>query len=379
MKSSRAVKIVITSASSHNLLQEILEKDAELVSVHSVPGARSDGHPFDFLLSAETLTGFRYLFAVEERQSLTPKVAESLFHRMAELAPDLVPLVVCPVITPRVAELARASGISWCDSAGNCRIQQADPPLLIVRQGFKPVAQDLSSGADPFSVKSSRIVRALLSHPERAWSVQELVDDPDIQVSLGLVSKVRKTLIRDAYIADSNRGTKVRDPAGLLQAWSSAYRGPTARHMYFALGEPAEIEQRFLEWCRRNSLTAALSGFSAAWKLAPMVKTPVVTAYVDPMPSLAGLTDQLAAETGITRVESGANLMLWEPYDTSVFADRRFSEDTRLSWTSPIQTWLDLTQLKGRGQEAADEIHQRFIKPTFEQRSDRPISGDISP
>ncbi|MBL8813376.1 MAG: hypothetical protein JNM43_24635 [Planctomycetaceae bacterium] len=303
-------------------------------------------------------------------------MAVSLFHRMAELAPDLVPLIVCPVITQRVAELARAYGISWCDSAGNCRIQQTDPPLLIVRKGFKPVAQDLSSGTDPFSVKSSRIVRALLSHPQRVWSVQELVDQPDVQVSLGLVSKVRKTLTRDAYIADSNRGTQVLDPAALLQAWSSAYRGPSSRHQFFALGEPAEIELRFLDWCRQNNITTALSGFSAAWKLAPMVKTPVVTAYVDPMPAFTLRTDQLAAETGIARVESGANLILWEPYDTSVFTDRRFSDDTRVSWTSPIQTWLDLIQLKGRGQEAADEVYQRLIRPTFEQPRSRADSKD---
>ncbi len=143
-------------------------------------------------------------------------------------------------------------------------------------------------------------------------------------------------------------------------------RARCATHV-LCFGEPAEIELRFLEWCRRNRLTATLSGFSAAWKMAPMIKTPVITSYVDSMPSLVALTTQLAAETGITRVDSGANLILWEPYDTSVFAGRRFSDDARLSWTSPIQTWLDLMQLKGRGQEAADEIFQRLIRPTFEQ------------
>lgn len=321
----------------------------------------------EFVLSAQSPMGDRYLFAVEERQSLTPKAAESLFHRMVELAPDFLPVIVCPVVTPRVIELAHSFGISWCDYGGNCRIQQMNPPLLIVRQGFEPFRQDFSRGADPFSVKSSRIVRALLAHPDRVWSVQELVAHPDVQVSLGLVSRVRKTLANDAYIADNVRGTQVRDAASLLRAWSDAYRGPAARSMYFALGEPAEIELRLLEWCRRNGLTVTLSGFSAAWKMAPMVKTAIVTAYVDPTLSRAGLADQLAAETGITRVDSGANLILWEPYDTSVFAGRCFSDDTRLSWTSPIQTWLDLMQLKGRGQEAADEVYERLIKPAFER------------
>lgn len=379
VKTSILVKLVAPIANLDLVLQEILQGEVNLIEVRAEPPARSARPPIDLLVTAKSQAGVIYRFAVEERRSLTPKGAELLFHRMVEHAPEFVPLVYCPVISPRVAELAAKSGVSWCDSAGNCRIHQLDPPLLIVRQGRKPIKTESepSKVADPFSPKSSRIVRALLSDPGRVWSVQQLADHPDVEVSLGLVSKVRNSLCRNAYIDDSTQGTHVSDAAGLLAAWSRTYSGPMARHMYFALGEPAEIELRFFDWCRRNSLKATLSGFSAAWKLAPMVKSPVVTAYVDPANSLSMLKEQLANETGITSVESGANLILWEPYDTSVLADRRFSEDTRLSWTSPIQTWLDLIQLKGRGQEAADEVYQRLIKPTFEQQSDSSTNRDI--
>lgn len=358
-------------ATASQILQEILQGDAGLIEMRTEQAARSGRQPIDLLVTAESQAGAEFRFAVEERQSITPKAAEPLFRRMAELAPEYVPVVFCPAISPRVAELAAKSRVSWCDSAGNCRIHQLDPPLLIVRQGRKPISTESepSKVADPFSPKSSRIVRALLTDPERVWSVQQLADHQDVKVSLGLVSKVRKSLCTNAYIADSTQGTHVSDAASLLAAWSRTYSGPLARHMYFALGEPAEIELRFFDWCRRNSLTVTLSGFSAAWKLAPMVKSPVVTAFVDPVHSLSMLKQQLSNETGITPVDSGANLILWEPYDTSVFADRRFSEDTRLSWTSPIQTWLDLIQLKGRGQEAADELYERIIKPHFDQKS----------
>lgn len=353
------------------ILKEILEGDAGLISVRVEQSDWATEPLIDLPITAESQAGVEFRFAVAERRSITPRAAEPLFGRMAELAPEYVPLLFCPVISPRVAELAGRFGISWCDFAGNCRIHKLDPPFLIVRQGRKPIKVDskLSKLADPFSPKSSRIVRALLSDPGRVWSVQELADHPDVGVSLGLVSKVRQSLARNAYIAASTRGVRVSDPAGLLAAWSRVYSGPVARHLYFAAGEPADIELRFVDWCRQNGLTVTLSGLSAAWKFAPMVRSPVVTAYVDPVDSFSTLNRQLAAQACITPVDSGPNLIVWEAYDLSVFAARHFSDDTRLSWTSPIQTWLDLQQLQGRGQEASDELYQRFIKPDFDQNS----------
>lgn len=365
------MKSVRHIANAALILKEILEGDAGLISVRAEPSDWPTEQPIDLPITAETQAGVEFRFAVAERRSITPRAAEPLFGRMAELVPEYVPLLFCPVISPRVAELADRFGISWCDFAGNCRIYKQNPPFLIVRQGRKPVKVDsgLSKLADPFSPKSSRIVRALLSDPQRVWTVQELADHPEVSVSLGLASKVRQSLARNAFIAASTRGVHMTDPTGLLAAWSRSYSGPVARHMYFAAGESAEIELRFFDWCRQNGLTVTLSGLSAAWKLAPMVRSPVVTAYVDPVNSLSTLSRQLAAQAGITPVDSGANLIVWEPYDLSVFAARHFSDDTRLSWTSPIQTWLDLQQLHGRGQEASDELYQRFIKPDFDQNS----------
>jgi len=363
----KLINAMTLHSTSTGVLREILQADAGLIAVRTESEVSAAETQIDLLVTAESQAGVEYRFAVEERQSITPRAAGPLFDRMATLAPDFIPLLFCPAISPRVAELAQKAGVSWCDSAGNCRIQKLSPPLLIVRDGREPVRSERSKLADPFSPKSSRIVRVLLSELNRTWSVHELAEHKDAQVSTGLVSKVRQSLVQDAYISIGIRGTSVRDADGLLKAWGDHYRGPVSRQFYFALGEPDDIERRLFDWCRRNGLTITLSGFSAAWKLAPMVRTPVVTAYIEPMQSLATLSDQLTDETGITPVETGANLILWEPYDTSVFADRRFSEDTQLSWTSPVQTWLDLVQMKGRGQEAADEVYAQLLKSHFDQ------------
>lgn len=365
MKTKIVVTIVLQEFDSASILLEILQDDAGLRAVRTESQRFATRDAFDLLLTAESQDGVPYKFAVEERQSLTPMAAKPLFHRMSILAPDFIPLVFCPVISLRITELAREAGISWCDSAGNCRIHQPSPPLLIVRQGRKVDHSDRLTVSDPFSPKSSRIVRALLSDPQRVWSVQELSDQEDVRVSLGLISKVRQSLIQGAFISAGARGTSVRDATALLTAWAGKYQGPLSKRKYFAIGEPDDIEHLLFEWCRRNGVTVTLSGFSAAWKSAPMVRAPIVTAYVNR--SLASVTKQLTDETDIAQVDSGANLILWEPYDTSVFADRRFSEDALISWTSPIQTYLDLIQLKGRGQEAADEIYERLIKSSFDQ------------
>jgi len=54
---------------------------------------------------------------VRVRERVTPQTADDLFARIrgAEVAPDVVQLVYAPVISPRVAEIARRHGVSYMD------------------------------------------------------------------------------------------------------------------------------------------------------------------------------------------------------------------------------------------------------------------------
>ena len=66
---------------------------------------------------------------------------------------------------------------------------------------------------------------------------------------------------------------------------------------------------------------------------------------------------------GLKEVTSGANVSLIKPYDEGVFyADRAINE----VWiASPIQVYLDLFGIKGRGEEAAQAILDEVIRPLW--------------
>ena len=55
-------------------------------------------------------------------------------------------------------------------------------------------------------------------------------------------------------------------------------------------------------------------------------------------------------------------MTLFEPYDEGVLAGIRDVDGIRI--TSPIQTYLDLREFRGRGEEAVEAIFREVIKPT---------------
>src|SRR5207302_9522172 len=133
---------------------------------------------------------------------------------------------------------------------GNCRI--AAPGLFVLVSGRPNRQTTIKIAIDPFSRKSSRIVRTLLKHPTRGWQVQQLAHEAD--VSLGLASKVKKALIDETYLAERDRLVYLRDPAQLLQAWAVQYRPHVKRLQLFTLSRPPEAEHRLAEWCRANEV-----------------------------------------------------------------------------------------------------------------------------
>ena len=204
---------------------------------------------------------------VQTRQHLSPNTILGLFHKLKLNPPDGVLLHCTQYISPRVAERCREQNVSYLDGVGNCRI---DAPGLFVHIAGRPNRPTVSKTVDPFSKKFSRIVRTLLTHPRQGWPVQQLAQQAD--VSWGLVSKVKTTLLEEAYLEERDRLFFVRDAVKRLQGWSVEYRPHVKRVQLFAIPRPNEIEKLFAEWCRANKIAYALTQLSAAWRDSPMVR-----------------------------------------------------------------------------------------------------------
>ena len=153
-------------------------------------------------------------------------------------------------ISPRVAELCQEHKVNYLDGVGNCRV--VSPGLFIQMSGRPNRRAPVHAAADPFSKKSSRIVRTILTHPGRAWQVQQLAKAAG--VSLGLASKVKKGLVEEAYLEERDRLLYLRDPESLLQGWAAQYRPHVTRLQLFAMSRPPETEGRLADWCRANGV-----------------------------------------------------------------------------------------------------------------------------
>jgi hypothetical protein len=118
-----------------------------------------------------------------------------------------------------------------------------------------------------------------------------------------------------------------------------------------------EIESQIAEVLREKSIKYALTGFSGTARLAPAVRYQRVMAYVE------NTQEDVASLLGLKPVTSGANVSLLTPYDQGVFYGTR--EIDRILVASPVQIYLDLVGYRGRGEEAAKELLEQVIRPTW--------------
>lgn len=356
---------------AENVLRGILDG---LADVHVKSCARAADGALD--LTMDVVSGrAKFRFAVQAKSRVTPQTALSACHQFRGVPKSAIPVIFAPTISARVAEILRSQGIGYADRAGNCWLRSPHDHMLIERQGLRGERQATPAAADPFSTKSSRIVRALLSLPKKGWRVRELADDSEVQVSAALVVKVKRALVEEGYAVERERKLYLREPIELLKAWSQKYAGPAAATPLYFRRDAAAAEHSVIQWCQANLLQYALAGFSAAWRLAPEVRYSVAAVYVDDAGFDQKLLDRLTAEYGGKLVDTGPNLLLWRPFDPSVFAGVVKAGEPEQPVTSALQTYLDLNYQGGRGEDAARAILEkrlgRELKAEVTQEGDR--------
>jgi hypothetical protein len=263
-------------------------------------------------------------------------------------------VLVAPFISADGARVCEEAGLGYVDLAGNCRL--AFGTVFIEKQGRPnplPARRDLLSIYRP---RAARILRALLADPKRQWRMKGLAAEAG--VSLGHVANVKQALLGRELAAAGPEGIRLTKPGALLAEWAENYdlRQREARD-YYSLDGPAEVESRLPAAAGRVGSKVALTGFSAAARLAPFVKYQRATAYV------TGDEEAVARDLGLKKVESGANVTLLIPADEGVFYG--VSEIEGVPVVSPIQAYLDLASFRGRGEEAAQFLLDRVIKPKW--------------
>lgn len=297
----------------------------------------------------------------EVKSSGQPRIAREVCLTLLDYARSNkrdYPVFIAPYISPAAAAICDRYNVGYVDFAGNCRL--AFGQVYIRRDAFpNPVVQKRNLRS-LYSPKAERILRVLLTIGKRAWRTQELADEAG--VSVGQVANVKKLLTDREWIDTKLGGFSLRslDEAvlPLLREWAANYRFSRSSLTEFYSLKPIPQIELGVSRARKNlKARIAFTGLSGAARLAPAVRYQRVTVYA------AGDVDALAKRLDLKHVSSGANVTLVEPYDEGVFYGAREIDGATI--VSPVQIYLDLTQTKGRGEEAASAILEDVIKPQW--------------
>jgi len=310
----------------------------------------------DLRLQVKTPTG-RCTLLVEVKSVGQPRIVREATNQLLRFkseSPGAYGIIMAPYISPQAAEICVKDGFGYADLAGNCRL--SFDQVFISKEGKENPFSRKRDLRSLYSPKAERVLRVLLSAPGRWWKVQPLAKAAD--VSLGQVSNVKKLLSDREWIKSGDEGFWLIAPAKLLEEWEERYdfSRNTVRDFY-TLRPTAEVERLLAEDCERNAVRYALAGFSSAARYAPMVRYQRAMAYI-----LDGI-EEVAPRLDLKPVTSGANVSLIAPYDDGVLNGAETKDAAKI--TSPLQTYLDLRQMKGRGEEAAEFLKQQVMQPTW--------------
>jgi hypothetical protein len=354
-------------AKFRDLISEAIPKsEVEIVQPIANAGA-------NFIARVKAPAGPEFEFLIECKLNPRPSLVASLpavsverdFNKDGTVRRARSWVFAAPFVSPRLAEVCWDRNWGWFDLAGNCRI--GVPGLLYVdRKGRQPVHRASRPGANLSSPEAARILRALLKNDAESvrWASQrELQEATEPGVSLGLVNKIVSHLRDEGYLAaDGKEGIRVVDPEKLLLAWRDAYRfDRVPRAEWFTLLKGADIEKVLREMNRDHAPCVAWAVFSAAERQAPMVRQPKFW-----LMALDDQVDRLREALQAKRVESGSNLTVLIAPDRGYLAGAK-DEDNAGVCTHPLQTYIDTWHAGGRGEEAAQAVLDRRLKPSWKQ------------
>lgn len=326
---------------------------------------------WDLTASGPITGGGNAILCVECKNiNFQPSQFSSLLNRLCPAGEHATTarVLAMPRVSPRMAALCQEHGWSWYDLAGNCRLE-IPGVLLIERSGNEPIKSDPRTGANLSTPEAARVVRALLApgNAGQRWTQRDVVAHfanrmPRIPApSLALVNKVVQHLRDQAFLEQlPNRGFRVRDYEGLLQAWRAAYRFDRHRRVpYFTLLQGRSLQERLWSFDPQAQGRLAYAAFSAADLQAPTVRQPRTWLYL-----ASAVEQEFQSVVEAKPVDSGQNLIVLIPDDIGVFYQQE-TRNNRLPCTNAVQTYVDLVSCGGRGEEAAASILQQRLKPAW--------------
>lgn len=365
-----------------NLKGEALERkvrDELYALLTSVPGLEVDRNPTDpqllpsepepdvrfrvfhkFYYKNETVANNFDLIA-EVKSVGQPRIAQAAIFHLRKLATayntPLLLVFTAPFLSQEVRDLCKQEDIGYFDLAGNVRI--AINGLYIEREASDNPFKEVRENRSLFAPKAARILRAMFWDVQKPWRVAPLAEAAG--VSFGQVSNITTALVDAGFAEKTDSGVIISEPAKLLDAWRKAYKLPEGRYEgYYTPLHGTALAKTLRDGvlCRdkeKDGERLVLANTSAAAWLAPYVR-----AGTDILYSNARGLERLKSRLDLKRVEKGYNVLV-KILDDEGPLDDAFQVADGIWSTSPVQTYLDLSNAGDRNQEGAEVLKEKWF------------------
>jgi hypothetical protein len=356
MKSPSSKPISFTLANEARLLNQALSTLREIPNLtvkEVVPEPKHLDHGIDLSIELR-LRQKKFKVAVEAKASGEPAV----LRRSAAWLKNLLNqtkydygLLVAPYVSAEGALICRDMGIGFVDLSGNCLLNLDG--LYVERTGFSNKFRKPRELQSFFSPKSSRVIRCLLSDPNRTWTLKGLSGETG--VSIGLIHRIATALKSNLFAEKRSGGFQLEDPARLLEAWREEYqRRPRKWGRYvIRTGSVEDCIEKLKAAALQNGVRYALSGPSGASLVSAYLNPSLLHVYVDILKS------EFLEELNAYPIMSEGNLLIRVVEQENEFIGSR--EVKGIYIVSDLQLYLDLWSMGGRGQEAAEEFRRQRL------------------
>ncbi len=337
---------------------------------------------------------------VEVKSAATPKQVEQIapwLYQMKAMKNGTAFALVCSAISPQSQRLCLERNVDFIDLAGNVSINV--PGKLLLQRVGREARQEASPSfyRNPFSGKSSRILRVLLQKP-RAWTLSEITEElaketsrtecagVSFQVSFSLASRVLRSLEEDLLVV--RRDSEIRVPERFGSRYNRSQFAVVRRTSAILVPEPKsllitwaqEYKDRYRWYLRRSfkvpnpfgpglkAVREALDGLlkPRSYAFTGPAAASVTAPFVDVDPIDLYISDEAGAENlrqSVSGTSLGPDLRVIYAFDAGVFMYSSLQDGIPV--VSDIQAYLDLFARGGRDLKQADYLLQARIEPMW--------------
>lgn len=302
--------------------------------------------------SIHTDKEIRFLLVVLEHAF--PKKIDQIIKEICDNGKSVYVVIIAPYVSKTSADRCRLNNIGYADYSGNCLISTDNIYISDVgHANLFPKEDKTKNIFRSSSVITSKILRVLLRDTSMVWKIQDL--SKEVDCSIGMVSRVKEYICQEGWASMEKDGLHIVDSAGLLREWSKNYKiNPEMVINAYSIDSIPEIEKKCSEIIISDCYNGCLTAFSGGVRYTPIVRYTKVHLWMS--------KDHVAKfmeKTGIKSVESGSNISIYITDSDERFIDSRIIKGYRVA--SPVQTYLDCMNLKGRGEEMAEAIYSKEI------------------